>query len=74
MENPTYLYSLDGFIEFLFQDQKYRTICIIKQKTVNAMYKILKRDVIDLQTHKAVRLPYFTEVKIVSEISENIIN
>lgn len=67
MENPTYLHSLDGFVEFTFEGKKYRTIAIIKQKTVNRMYKFFKRDVMDLHTNKVARLPYYSEVKIFSE-------
>lgn len=63
LEKPIYLHSLEAFVEFKSGGKKYRTITHLKEGIVNRTYGRFRRDVLDLQTNKAIRLPYFTEVK-----------
>lgn len=66
VSKPIYLHSLEAFVEFKTGGKKYRTLTYLKELVVNRTYGRFRRDVLDLQSNKAIRLPYFTEVKMVS--------
>ncbi len=62
-----FLHTLPAMQEFIHDGKRYKTIVPLKITCVCACHKGMKRDVIDLQTFKSERLPFFTTVSIVSE-------
>lgn len=62
MESQIFLHSLVSNQEFTYNDKTYRTITPLRHNIVNRALQHMKREVMDMETNKTIKLPYFTEV------------